>query len=129
MPITGPAASLPKYLNPILRPVARWLPPLALVHHEGRRTHIAYTTPVQAFRTDHGYIVALAYDRNAAWARNLLAANGGQMTRAGERYQLTNPHRSGAEALQQLPRPVAKLMRVLDITDFIEFDAGQTAGR
>ena len=25
MPISGPAASLPKYLNPILRPVARWL--------------------------------------------------------------------------------------------------------
>jgi hypothetical protein len=84
---------------------------------------------VQAYRTNHGYIVALAYDDNAAWARNLLAANGGQMTRAGKHYPLTNPHRSGPEALQHLPRPITKLMRALDITNFIEFEAHQTPGQ
>lgn len=129
MPITGPAASLPKYLNPILTPIARWVPPLAVIHHRGRRTGTAYTTPVQSYRSNHGFIVALAYNRNAAWALNLLAANGGRMTRAGKHYQLANPHRTGSEALARLPRPVARMMRALEITDFIEFEAHQTVGQ
>jgi deazaflavin-dependent oxidoreductase (nitroreductase family) len=60
----------------------------AVLHHRGRRTGRSYKTPVLAFRTPDGYVVPLAYSRDAAWALNLLAAGGGEMTRFGRRYQL-----------------------------------------
>ena len=123
MPMPRPLAGLPRYLNPVLRPLARWLPPLAVLHHRGRRSGTAYDTPVQAFRTPQGFVVALAYDKNAAWALNLLAAGGGEMTRAGRRYRLTNPRRSGPEAQHLLPRWAALELRSIDVEDFLEFDA------
>lgn len=45
------------------------------------------------------------------------------MTRAGRRYRLTNPRRSGPEAQQLLPRWVSMEMRSIDVEDFLEFDA------
>ena len=123
MPITGALANLPKYINPVLRPLSAWLPPLAVVHHRGRRSGKDFATPVQAYRTGGGFIVGLAYNRNAAWALNLLAADGGQLSRAGRRYDLTHVRRSGPDALDRLPRAAAQMMRKLDIEDFIEFDA------
>lgn len=123
MPMTGPLASLPRYLNPILTPLSGSLVPLAQLHHRGRRSGKSHTTPVQAYRTDGGFIVGLAYNRNAAWALNMLAAGGGEMTRARKRYTLSNPRRSGAEALGLLPWWASRMMRALDILDFIEFDA------
>jgi deazaflavin-dependent oxidoreductase (nitroreductase family) len=103
MPMPRRLAGLPRYLNPVLKPLAGRLPPLAILHHRGRRSGRVYDTPVQAFRTPEGFVVALAYDRNAAWALNLLAASGGEMTRAGRRYELTRPRRSGPDARKLLP--------------------------
>jgi deazaflavin-dependent oxidoreductase (nitroreductase family) len=130
MPMTGPFAVLPKYLNPVLTPLSGRLPPLALLHHRGRRSGKAYSTPVQAYRAGDGFIVGLAYDRDAAWALNLLTAGGGQMTRAGKRYRLSNPRRtSGPDALGRLPGWASWMMRALDIEDFIEFDATAAEGK
>lgn len=123
MPMPGPLTGLPRYLNPVLRPLARRLPPLAVLHHRGRRSGRSYETPVQAYRTPQGFVVGLAYDKDAAWALNLLAAHGGEMTRAGRHYRLTNPRRSGPEARELLPGWAALMMRSIDVEDFLEFDA------
>jgi deazaflavin-dependent oxidoreductase (nitroreductase family) len=107
----------------MLTPIAREIPPLAVLQHRGRKSGRLFTTPVQAFRTKSGFLVGLAYDTNAQWAQNLLAARGGEMTRAGKHYTLANPRRRGPEALSDLPAPVALAMRALRINEFIEFDA------
>ena len=65
----------------------------------------------------------LAYSRNAAWALNLLAAGGAEMTRGGRRYQLTQPRRAVSEARELLPARVSLMMRALRINDFLQFDA------
>lgn len=44
----------------------------------------------------NGYLVGLAYDRDAQWARNVLAAGQAEMTRAGHRYTISQPHRRGS---------------------------------
>ena len=41
MPLPPPFHVLPRYLNPALRSVAGYLPPLALLHHRGRRSRRA----------------------------------------------------------------------------------------
>ena len=123
MTVLSHASWLPRYLNPVLLPAARRLPPLAIIHHRGRRTGRAYDTPVQVYRTKNGYLVGLAYDRDAQWACNLLASGQGQMTRTGQRYTISQPRRRGPDARQDHPAGVGPMMQLLGIDDFLEFDA------
>lgn len=124
MPVLSRFPSLPKYLNPVLRPLAKWLPPLAVLHHRGRKSGKSFETPVQAFRTrSGGFIVGLAYDANANWAQNILAAGGGEISYCGRRYALTAPRKRGAEARANLSAPIGLMMRKLGIDDFLECDA------
>ncbi|MER5600370.1 hypothetical protein, partial [Streptomyces sp. NPDC002265] len=98
MPVLSRVSGLPKYLNPVLRPLGRWMPPLAVLHHRGRRSGKPFDTPVQAFRTKSGFIVGLAYDTNANWALNHHAADGGEISRGGPRNTINRPPRRGADA-------------------------------
>ncbi|MFD7874878.1 nitroreductase family deazaflavin-dependent oxidoreductase [Streptomyces sp. NPDC059766] len=123
MPFLSRFSSLPKYLNPVLRPLGRWVPPLAVLHHRGRRSGTPFDTPVQAFRTKSGFIVGLAYNANANWAQNILAAGGGEISRGGRRYTISRPRKRGPEARADLPAPIGFVMRKLDIDTFLEFDA------
>lgn len=116
-------SGLPKFLNPRLTPLAHRLPPLAVLHHRGRTSGRSYDTPVQAYPVKDGFLVGMAYGTDVQWAKNLLAAGGGEITRAGKRYTLTQPRRRGPEALADLPAPVAFMMRSLGITEFMAFDA------
>lgn len=125
MTVLSRLSGLPHYLNPILTPLARWLPPLAVVHHNGRTSGNSYTTPVQAFRTPTGFIVGLAYTPDANWALNLLADGTGELTRCGRRYTISKPHRRGPEAREDLIAPVRWMMQALRIDHFIAFDATQ----
>jgi hypothetical protein len=116
-------AALPRLLNPLVLPLTRRVPPLAVLHHRGRRSGRSYDTPVQAYATPKGWLVGLAYDHNAPFALNLLAADGGEMTRAGRRYRISRPRRVGREALKTLPPLAALQMRVVGIDEFLQFDA------
>jgi deazaflavin-dependent oxidoreductase (nitroreductase family) len=104
-------------------PVTRRLPPAAVLHHQGRRTGRCYDTPVQAYHTPDGWVVGLAYDHNAPFVLNPLAAGGGEMTRAGRRYRITQPRRVGREARELLPALASLQMRLVGIDDFLQFDA------
>jgi deazaflavin-dependent oxidoreductase (nitroreductase family) len=116
-------AAVSRLLNPLAMPLMRRLPPFAVLHHRGRRTGRSYETPVEACHTPDGWVVGLAYDRNAPFALNLLAAGGGEMTRAGRRYRITQPRRVGREARQLLPAWASLQMRLVGIDDFLQFDA------
>lgn len=115
-------AALPRLLNPLVLPLTRRVPPLAVLHHKGRRSGRSYHTPVQAYATLEAWVVGLAYDHSAPFALNLLAAGGGEMTRAGRRYRITRPRRVGREALQLLPALASLEMRAVGIDEFLLFD-------
>ncbi|KHL10579.1 deazaflavin-dependent oxidoreductase (nitroreductase family) [Mumia flava] len=123
MRLLSPFSGLSRVVNPRIRSLARVRPPLALLHHEGRRTGRPYETPVQAYRTATGFVVGLAYGHDADWARNILATGRGQITYGRRRYSLSHPRRRGPEARGDLPAPASAMMRVLGIDDFVEFDA------
>jgi deazaflavin-dependent oxidoreductase (nitroreductase family) len=127
MPLPPLLRVLPRYLNPILRPVAGHLPPLAVLHHTGRKSGHPYASPVQAYPVAGGYIAAYAYSDNPQWAQNLLASGEGNMTRGGKHYAITTPRHLGDEELQLLPKPVAAMMRGIGVHSFLQFDATATA--
>jgi hypothetical protein len=115
-------AAVPRRLNPFVLPLTRHLPPFAVLHHKGRRSGRSFETPVQAYATPEGWLVGLTFDHNAPFALNLIAAGGGEMTRAGRRYRISGPRRVGREALKTLPALAALEMRAVGIDEFLQFD-------
>ena len=105
------------FTNRLMRPLAGQLPPLAIVHHVGRKSGRRYQTPVVAFTTDTGFVTPLPYGTDTDWCRNWLEAGEGVIeTRGGHRTAVANPRIVSAdEALPLLPailRPGLRLLRL-----------------
>lgn len=129
MTFPRPMAAVSRRLNPLALPLMRRLPPFAVLHHRGRRTGRSFDTPVQAYSTPAGWVIGLAYDYNAPFALNLMAAGDGEMTRGGRRYRITQPRRAGREVLELLPALVGLQMRLVGIDEFLQFDAAPMQDR
>jgi deazaflavin-dependent oxidoreductase (nitroreductase family) len=76
--------------NRLTRPLATRLPGFGVLIHRGRRSGREYRTPINVFRTDNGYVVALTYGVGE-WTRNVLAAGGAELLTRGRRVRLTEP--------------------------------------
>ncbi|GAA3638619.1 hypothetical protein GCM10022200_22470 [Microbacterium awajiense] len=59
--------------------------PYAVVEHVGRRSGTAYETPVTPIRDGDGWVIALPYGDETAWARNVVAAGSAVLRFDGER--------------------------------------------
>lgn len=126
MPLPEGLSVLPKYLNSFMKPMAAYVPPLAVIHHRGRTTGTEYSSPVQAYRTPTGVIVGLAYSNNPHWLRNITAGTGSTITRLGKTYTISNPRVIDAdEAAHELPRPVAAMMTSIGVDTFFQCDLDQ----
>ncbi|MGO9450803.1 MAG: nitroreductase family deazaflavin-dependent oxidoreductase, partial [Candidatus Binataceae bacterium] len=79
------------FTNPIMGPLARVMPPLAVVHHVGRTSGRNYSTPVVAFRSKERFVIPMTYGRDVDWARNIVKAHGCQMEQMGRRFTTSNP--------------------------------------
>ena len=78
-----------------------------MVGHRGRRSGRPYRTPVVAFLRGNELVIPLGYGRNVDWAQNLLAADGGTITRMGRELAVSSPRIIDAEeARKMLPWPV-----------------------
>lgn len=105
------------------RPARRFagrIPPFALVVHRGRRSGRQYRTPVMAFRSPGGLIIALTYGPGTDWARNVLAAGGCVLIHGGWPLPLTEPRLVGqAEAWPYLPAPVKVVLHLIGVQDYL----------
>jgi deazaflavin-dependent oxidoreductase (nitroreductase family) len=77
--------------NRVLGPPARYLPGFATVSHVGRRSGRIYRTPVNLFRREDGYVIALTYGADSQWVRNVPAAGGVDIETRGRRLHIVNP--------------------------------------
>ncbi|RIL08195.1 MAG: nitroreductase family deazaflavin-dependent oxidoreductase [Proteobacteria bacterium] len=122
------------FTNPLMRTFAWRVPPLAVVHHVGRTSGRSYHTPVLAFATAKGFVIPLTYGRDVDWARNLLAAHGGEIEQSGRRVALRSPRivAFGAAATR-LPAALRPVFRALDLPGYVLLerrgDAGERAAR
>ncbi len=105
--------------NHVLGPLARYLPPLALVRHIGRSSGRIYETPVLAFPHAGQTPIALTYGADTDWVANVLAAGACDIVRRnGERRYIRPLIRDDSEALDLLPayiRPPLRLLRVTEV--------------
>jgi deazaflavin-dependent oxidoreductase (nitroreductase family) len=123
--------NLPRFLrqvnrvvtNPLMRTFAWRVPPLAVVHHVGRASGRAYRTPVLAFPSAKGFVIPMTYGRDVDWARNLLAAHGGEIEQRGRRVAMRNPRIVAFGAAEaHLPAALRPFFRAMDLPGYLLLD-------
>lgn len=128
MPIPRAVARFNRVVtNPVQRLWAGRLPGFAIVEHTGRRSGTTYRTPVNAFRTSDGFVIALTYGAGADWVRNVLAAGGGHVEHRGRHMRVEAPClERGANALGLLPPPARVAQRLLDVNEVLTLQVTTT---
>ncbi len=118
------------FTNPLLGTVAWLVPPLAVVHHVGRKSGRPYRTPVVAIRSRDGFVIPMSYGRDVDWAQNLLHAGGCELERLGQRVRLRHPRivdlRAAGPHLPPVLRPV---YQAANFPGFVLLDDVRESGR
>jgi deazaflavin-dependent oxidoreductase (nitroreductase family) len=105
--------------NPVLRHVAVRAPGFAIVHHTGRRSGTARTTPVNMFRHGDEYTIPLTYGRDSQWVRNVLAAGAFEAQVKGRTIALTRPEIEHDPTHSRVPAPIRPILQALGVDDFV----------
>jgi deazaflavin-dependent oxidoreductase (nitroreductase family) len=114
--------------NRLVGPVAGFLPPLAIVCHEGRKSGICYRTPVLAFPVEGGLLTPLPYGTDTDWVLNLLAAGSGKLEVSGQQIAVENPRvLDTEEAMHLLPAFLQPALRLLSLPGFLLLDRVESA--
>jgi deazaflavin-dependent oxidoreductase (nitroreductase family) len=96
-----------KYFNPMIKPIARYLPGMATIKHRGRKSGKGYETIVTAYRKDNVVAIALGHGKTD-WVKNVLAAGEADLQFIRRTVHLTNPRivpaGSGADGLPLMAR-------------------------
>jgi deazaflavin-dependent oxidoreductase (nitroreductase family) len=107
-------------LNRVTRQIAGRAPYFAIVEHAGRRSGRVYRTPVNAFRTPDGFVIALTYGREVDWLRNVLAAGTATLEYRGSRIPVDNPRVTNiAEAGSWIPALVRLALGVIGVDEAV----------
>ena len=111
------------FTNPIMGPLARVLPPLAVIHHVGRKSGRSNRTPVVAFRSGGRFVVPMTYGRDVDWARNIVNAHGCQIEQMGRRFTASNARVVDFEtAAPELPGAVRAAFRSANLPGYVLID-------
>ncbi len=108
-----------RFTNRLTLKVAGYLPGFAIVSHVGRKSGRPYRTPVNAFRTDDGYIIALTYGAQSDWVKNVLATGSCELQMRGRRVRLYNPHIVTDESKGWAPLPVKLILGCIDAPQYM----------
>jgi deazaflavin-dependent oxidoreductase (nitroreductase family) len=104
-----------KYFNPLIRPLARYLPTFAIIKHRGRTSGKEYETVVNAFRKGNVLAIGLAHGKTN-WVKNVLAAGEADVHLFRRDVHITNPRivpaGSDDSTLPQFARRVGRGMGV-----------------
>jgi deazaflavin-dependent oxidoreductase (nitroreductase family) len=100
-----------KYFNPMIKPIARFLPGMATIKHRGRKSGKAYETIVTAYRKGNLVAIALGHGKTD-WVKNVLAAGEADLHFIRRDVHLVNPRivpaGGDAEGLPLMARLQAK---------------------
>jgi deazaflavin-dependent oxidoreductase (nitroreductase family) len=104
-----------KYFNPLIKPLARFMPGMATIKHRGRKSGKTYETIVTAYRKGNLLAIALGHGKTD-WVKNVLAAGEADVHFIRRDVHLVNPRivpaGSGADGLPFMARVQAKRVGV-----------------
>ena len=107
--------------------MAAYLPGFAVVSHVGRTSGRLYRTPVNAFRGNGGYTIALTYGSASDWVRNVLAAGGCEIETRGRRMRLTAPRLGSDRDAAWAPPPVRLGLTLVRAPEYLRLSLAEPA--
>jgi deazaflavin-dependent oxidoreductase (nitroreductase family) len=110
--------------NRVLGPLAPFLPAFGVIVHHGRHSGRPYRTPVNVFRRQGGFVVALTYGPDTDWVRNVLAAGGCSLETRGRRWRLTRPRLIHDETRRSVPAVLRPIGRLGHVSYFLDLAIG-----
>lgn len=108
------------FTNRITGLFAAWLPGFGIITHVGRKSGRRYRTPINVFRNEKGFAIALTYSHEAEWVKNVLAAGGCVLETRGVRYQLTAPTIVHDPSRLQFPFPARMILGIVGANEYIQ---------
>ena len=112
-----------RFVNPLSRRFAGWLPGFGLLTYAGRKTGRRYTTPINVFERGNLYVFALTYGSELNWVRNVLAAGGCEIRTRGRDIRLVEPELLVDPAGRLVPLPVRLFLRLNRVTEYLRMRA------
>jgi deazaflavin-dependent oxidoreductase (nitroreductase family) len=112
-----------RFINPVTRLFAGWLPGFGILRHVGRKSGRTYRIPINAFRCGDHYLFALTYGADVDWVRNVLAAGGGELRTRGRDVRLVEPELIVDRDLRFLPFPARLIERSNGVTEVLRMRA------
>lgn len=111
-----------RYINPVIGRIARSsIGPFSIVYHVGRRSGKPYETPLIAFPTTFGFVIALTYGTEVDWYRNITAAGHCQIRWHGKAYNLQIIEPLDPKiALPMLPWVFRTVLSLVGLREFIK---------
>ncbi|OHV01756.1 nitroreductase family deazaflavin-dependent oxidoreductase [Mycobacterium talmoniae] len=79
-----------RYMNPVVKPLARYLPGASIIKHRGRKSGKPYETVVTTYRKGNVLAIALGHGKTD-WVKNVLAAGEADVHLFRSDVHLTNP--------------------------------------
>lgn len=79
-----------KYMNPVVKPLSKFLPGTSVIKHRGRKSGKPYETVVTTYRKGGVLAVALGHGK-ADWVKNVVAAGEADVRLFRTELHLTNP--------------------------------------
>lgn len=79
-----------KYMNPVVKRVARFMPGASIIKHRGRKSGKPYETVVTTYRKGNLLAIALGHGK-ADWVKNVLAAGQADIRLFRQEIHITNP--------------------------------------
>jgi deazaflavin-dependent oxidoreductase (nitroreductase family) len=79
-----------KYFNPVVRPLAKYLPGMSVISHRGRTSGKQYETVVSAYRKEDTVAILLGHGKTN-WVKNILASGEADLRLGRHELHLVNP--------------------------------------
>ena len=108
-----------RFVNPVTRRFARWLPGFGIIRYRGRRSGSLYRTPMNVFRHDDHYVFALTYGPDVQWVKNVLAAGRAELEIRRRRIRLAEPEVLRDPSRGSMPQPVRFFLGLMRVSTFL----------
>ena len=121
-----------RFVNPLTRLVAGWLPGFGILEYRGRKSGAAYRTPMNVFRRGDEYVFALTYGPDVQWVKNIVTAGECRLVTGGRSVRLIEPRLVHDPTRALMPPVVRQFLGLMRVTEFLRMQIGpsvSSAGR
>jgi deazaflavin-dependent oxidoreductase (nitroreductase family) len=108
-----------RYLNPVTRLIAGWVPGFGILAHRGRKTGRLYRIPINVFRRGDDFVFFLTYGADVDWVKNVFAAGTCTLRTRGRDVRLADPELIADPERRLAPLPARAVGRLIGASEFV----------